>query len=142
MRYARAHKGGGDAPGRSARKLNSKTPLENQTRLSLAAGSRCRGGTLTSFSQPAKVHVPMVSNLVLAKMDISIRPDNTITLRLILSIGVMAAVAMALAFEVPLREWLSSSAVACAISLVAGVLVGAFVGLYTAKRIVERLAHR
>jgi hypothetical protein len=101
-----------------------------------------RGGTLTSFSQPAKVHVPMVSNLVLAKMDISIRPDNTITLMLILSIGVMAAVAMALAFEVPLREWLSSSAVACAISLVAGVLVGAFVGLYTAKRIVERLAHR
>jgi hypothetical protein len=79
---------------------------------------------------------------MLAQMDISTRADNPITLWLILSIGIMAAVAMALAFEIPLREWLSSSAVAYAISLVAGVLVGAFFGLYAAKRIVERRAHR
>ena len=74
-------------------------------------------------------------------MDISIRADNPVTLWL-LSIGIMAAVAMALAFEIPLREWLSSSAAAFTISLIAGVLVGAFFGLYTAKRIVERRAHR
>jgi F0F1-type ATP synthase assembly protein I len=80
--------------------------------------------------------------LALAKMDISTRADNPITLWFILLIGIMAAVAMALAFEIPLREWLSFSAAAYAISLIAGVLVGAFFGLYTTKRIVERLAHR
>jgi hypothetical protein len=66
--------------------------------------------------------------------------DNPIALWLILLI--MAAVAMALAFEIPLREWLSSSAAVYAISSIAGVLVGAFFGLCTAKRIVERRAHR
>jgi hypothetical protein len=79
---------------------------------------------------------------MLAKMDISTRADNPITLWLIVLIGIMAAVAMALAFEIPRRELLSSSAAVYAISLIAGVLVGAFFGLYTAKRIVERRAHR
>ena len=79
---------------------------------------------------------------MLAKMDISTRADNPITLWLIVLIGIMASVAMALAFEIPRREWLSSSAAVYAISLIAGVLVGAFFGLYTAKRIVERRPHR
>ena len=57
-------------------------------------------------------------------------------------VGITAAVAMALGFEIPLTEWLSSSAAGYTISLIAGVLVGAFFGLYTAKRIVQRLAHR
>ena len=100
------------------------------------------GETLTSFSQPAKVYAPPGIKLGVRKMDISIRADNPITLWLSLSIGIMAVVAMAFAFEIPLREWLSSSAAAYTISLIAGVLLGAFFGLYTAKRIVERLAHR
>jgi hypothetical protein len=57
-------------------------------------------------------------------------------------IATVAAIAMALSFQIPLRGWLSPLVAAPAISLIAGVLVGAFFGLYTAKRIVERRAHR
>jgi hypothetical protein len=57
-------------------------------------------------------------------------------------IATVAAVAIALLFQIPLRGWLFPLVVADAISLIAGVLVGAFFGLYTAKRIVERRAPR
>jgi uncharacterized membrane protein YfcA len=56
-------------------------------------------------------------------------------------IATVAAIAMALSFQISLRGWLPLVATD-AISLIAGVLVGAFFGLYTAKRIVERRAHR
>jgi hypothetical protein len=52
---------------------------------------------------------------------------------------VVAVVAMALAFEIPLRL---TPLAAGSISLIAGVLAGAFLGLYIAKRVVERGAHR
>jgi uncharacterized membrane protein YfcA len=56
-------------------------------------------------------------------------------------IATVAAIAMALSFQISLRGWLPLVATD-AISLIAGVLVGGFFGLYTAKRIVERRPHR
>jgi uncharacterized membrane protein YfcA len=57
-------------------------------------------------------------------------------------IATVAAIGLALSFQISLRGWLSPIVAADATSLIAGVLIGAFFGLYTAKRIVERRAPR
>ncbi len=57
-------------------------------------------------------------------------------------IATVAALAMVVSFQFSLREWLPPLLTVDAISLIAGLVVGAFLGLCTFKRIVARRAHR
>jgi hypothetical protein len=57
-------------------------------------------------------------------------------------IATVAAIATVFSLPISLRGWLPPLVAADAISLVAGVLVGAFFGLGAFKRIVARRANR